>query len=369
MQRLRVGVVGVGGIARWHIRGYQRCEGMDVVAAADVRTEALEQVREAFGIAHTYTDYREMLAKEALDLVSVCTPNDMHYPVAMAAIERGLDVYCEKPLALTLEQAREMATAAAEAGIRTGVNFSHRITPASRFAREILTSGALGAIFRVAAVYAAGWPQYAERPFTWRNDAARAGFGGMGDMGSHIMDMMLWWLDTDVTSLAAHAKTFVPERADPIRDKRVKVTTEDQGSLLLQYGNGAMGYLCGSYVFTGRGYDQRAEVYGSEGGLMYDQQRPYELQLWLPEEQMAPFTVIRRGGVSDRPYHTVLVPERLHGKDEAGPRSIVEAFAQSLQTGQASDLVPTFEDGLRVQEVLEASARAAASRAWVDLPL
>jgi predicted dehydrogenase len=160
----------------------------------------------------------------------------------------------------------------------------------------------------------------------------------------------------------------VPQRDDPIGGKRSNVTTEDQGSLLLQYGNGAMGYLCGSYVFTGRGYDQRVEVYGSEGGLMYDQQRPYELQLWLPEEQMAQFIVIRRGGAADRPYHTVLVPERLHGKDGTGPGSIVEAFAMSLQAGP-SDLVPSFEDGLRVQEVLEASARAAASRAWVDLPL
>jgi len=369
MQKVRVGIVGVGGIAKWHIRGYQRCEGIDVVAACDVRPEALAEVREAFDIQHTYADYCEMLAKEPLDLISVCTPNDMHYPVTMAAIERGLAVFCEKPLALTFAQAREMTKAAAEAGVRTGVNFAHRITPASRFAREIVGSGVLGNIYRVAAVYAAGWPRYAERPFTWRNDAARAGFGGMGDMGSHIMDMMLWWLDTDVSSLAAHARTFVPEREDPVSGERVQVTTEDQGSLLLQYGNGAMGYLCGSYVFTGRGYDQRAEVYGSEGGLMYDQQRPYELQLWLPEEQMARFTVIRHGGVPDRPYHTVLVPERLHGKDGAGPGSIVEAFAKSLRTGQPNDLVPTFEDGLRVQEVLEASARAAASRAWVDLPL
>jgi len=287
MQKVRVGIVGVGGIAKWHIRGYQRCEGIDVVAACDVRPEALAEVREAFDIQHTYADYCEMLAKEPLDLISVCTPNDMHYPVTMAAIERGLAVFCEKPLALTFAQAREMTKAAAEAGVRTGVNFAHRITPASRFAREIVGSGVLGNIYRVAAVYAAGWPRYAERPFTWRNDAARAGFGGMGDMGSHIMDMMLWWLDTDVSSLAAHARTFVPEREDPVSGERVQVTTEDQGSLLLQYGNGAMGYLCGSYVFTGRGYDQRAEVYGSEGGLMYDQQRPYELQLWLPEEQFA----------------------------------------------------------------------------------
>lgn len=369
MRKVRVGIVGAGGIARWHIRGYRRCEGFEVVAACDVRPEALEQVREEFGVPRTYADYSDLLAHEELDLVSICTPNDMHYPVAMVAIERGLAVFCEKPLALTYTQAREMTEAAAQAGVRTGVNFSHRITPASRLAREIVRSGALGTIYRVAAVYAAGWPNYADRPFTWRNDAARAGYGGMGDMGSHIMDMMMWWLGTDVSSLTAHMRTFVPERDDPASGRRVQVTTEDQGSLLLQYGNGAMGYLCGSYVFTGRGYDQRAEVYGSEGGLMYDQQRPYELQLWLPEEQMAGFTVARRGGTPDRPYHTVLVPERLHAKDDRGPRSIVVAFAESLQTGEEDDLVPTFEDGLRVQEVLEASARAAASGTWVDLPL
>ena len=369
MAMLRVGIVGTGGIARSHMRAFGRCPQVQVVAACDVSADALDRFGQGFGIKRTYRDYAQMLDREELDLISICTPNDMHYFVVMAACAQGLHIFCEKPLALTYSQAREMTEAARRAGIRTGVNFSHRITPASRLAHEIIRSGALGEIYRVAAVYAAGWPQYAQRPYTWRNDAAKAGYGGMGDMGSHIMDMMMWWLDTDVSALAAHTKTFVPERTDAATGKRVPVTTEDQGSLLLQYGNGAMGYLCGSYVFTGRGYDQRAEVFGAEGGLMYDQQRPHELQLWLPEEQMGAFTVIRRGGTPDRPYHTVLVPERYHARDDRGPRSIALAYVEALLADREDDLVPTFEDGLRVQEVLEACSRAAISRAWVDLPL
>ena len=192
---IKVGIIGTGGIAKYqHIPSYQKMPGYEIAAACDANQDSLEQAQEQFGIPQGYADYRDLLTNEKLDLVSICTSNDMHYHIAMAAIENGLDVYCEKPLAMNLAEARAMYEAATAKGLVTGVNFSHRRTPAARLAKEILDSGALGDLYYVAAVYAAGRPDYAELPGTWRNQRDKAGFGGLGDMGAHIIDMMRWWL-------------------------------------------------------------------------------------------------------------------------------------------------------------------------------
>ena len=322
------------------------------------------------GIERLYRDYEEMLDKEDLDIVSICTSNNMHYPTAMAAIERGIDIYCEKPLAMNLAEAREMYDAATERKIKTGVNFGHRHTPACQLAKEIIANGALGKIHYVSALYAAGSPDFGSRPGTWRQMRELAGFGGLGDMGAHIIDMMMWWLGSDITDVVSQMQTIVPERISQATGQPMKVTTEDQGDLLVRYANGAMGTIFGGYTFTGRGYDQRVEVYGSEGGMMYDQQHPYELQVYLKPEYLKRYTVIRTGGTRDRPYTTILVPERLHGTDYDGkPRTMLMDYLDAYRTADDWIFSPGFREGLKVQEVLEAAAQSSLARCWISLPL
>ena len=372
LKPLKVGIIGAGGIGRhYHIPSYLRSGNVQIVAACDINDEALEQIRAEHGVNQLVHDYLQLLESD-IDIVSVCTSNDMHHPVVMAAIEKGLDIYCEKPLALTLSEAREMYEAARDKGIKTGVNFSHRRTPAAQLAKEIISSGALGNIHYVSAVYAAGAPSYAKGPGTWRNDRARAGFGGLGDMGSHMIDMMLWWLGTDITAVAAQLSTVIKERVSRDTGKPMPVTTEDHGNFLVQYANGALGYFCGSYMFTGRGYDQRVEVYGTEGGLMYNQQRPYELDVFLPPEALKQYVVIRHGGTPDTPYTTIHVPERLHGivPGTLGQRrTVLMDYVDAYRADGPFQFSPNFYDGMQVQQVLEACQISQDTRRWVDLPL
>ena len=151
----------------------------------------------------------------------------------------------------------------------------------------------------------------------------------------------------------------------------MRVTTEDQGTLLMTYSNGAMGYLCGGYTFTGRGYDQRAEVYGNKGGLMYDQQRPFELQVHLAEEYLDRYTVIREGGTRDTPYTTILVPERHHGlvPGQSVRRTVLMDYVDAYRAEGPFDFAPGFLEGMKVQEVLEAVRQADRARCWISLPL
>jgi len=370
---LRVGIVGAGGIARhYHLPSYRRCEGVQVVAACDVDKAALQAMKDEHDVRKLYKDYRELLANERLDILSICTTNDMHYPVAMAAIERGVDIYCEKPLAMTYAQAREMHDAAQAKGIKTGVNFSHRRTPACQLAKEIVDSGALGKIHYVSAIYAAGSPDFASRPGTWRQMREYAGFGGLGDMGAHVIDMMLWWLGCDVHGVAAQMATIVPQRLSHDTGKPMQVTTEDHGHLLLDYSNDALGYLLGGYTFTGRGYDQRVELYGTDGGLMYNQQRPYELLVYLKSEYLERYTILRAGGTRDTPYTTILVPERLQGVSPGASgarRTVLMDYVDAYRAPGEFSFSPGFREGMRVQEVLEAARRAEQARCWVSLPL
>ncbi len=371
---VRVGIVGCGGIARnYHVPSYLANPRVRIVAACDVSAQAVEAMQGLVNtIEYTNTDYRRWMTEADVDLVSICTSNDMHYEVAMAAIERGLDIYCEKPMALTYAQAREMYEAASRAGIRTGVNFSHRRTPAARLVKELLEAKAVGDLYHVSALYAAGSPTYAQAPGTWRNVREKAGFGGLGDMGSHMLDMVHWWTGADVTQLTATMRTFVPERIDRDTGAPMRVTTEDEGLVLLEYSDGALGHLCGGYTFTGRGYDQRAEIYGTEGGLMYDQQHPYELKVFLPGEALAPYTVTERGGTPDNPYTTILVPERLQGLRPGqvpARRTVLMDFVDAYLAEGEFYFEPGFREGLFVQEVLEAARRADESRSWIRLPL
>jgi predicted dehydrogenase len=369
-EQIRVGVIGAGGIARgYHLGSYARAGGTQVVAVCDVDEGALEVTREVLGVQHTYLDYREMLTAERLDLVSVCTPNDMHYPVVMAAIAQGVDAFCEKPLAMTVSEAQEMVAGAEAKGLKTGVNFAHRRTPAAMLAREILASGVLGPVHYVSAVYAAGGSDYASRPGTWRNQKELAGYGGLGDMGSHVLDMTMWWLDADVVDVTSTTRTYVPQRVSRATGQPMRVTTDDQGMLLMAYSNGAMGYLCGSYMFTGRGYDQRIEVYAANGGMMYNQQRPNELDVCMPAAALAPYTVLRKGGAPDTPYTTILVPERLTDRIPGveGRRTVLMDFLDAYRATGVFRFTPGFAEGLKVQQVLEASRLAEETRSWVRL--
>ncbi len=131
--------------------------------------------------------------------------------------------------------------------------------------------------------------------------------------------MVDWWLGEDPVAVTAQTRTIVPERADRDGSLPVRVTTEDQGQLLLSYPAGTMGYVYGGYCFTGRGYDQRIEVYGSEGGLMYSQQHSYELDVFLPAEALKEYQVVRRGGTTDTPYTASWCPSGCTARCPASP--------------------------------------------------
>ncbi len=375
---LRVGIVGAGGIARGqHIPGYRLCDAVEVVALCDVDETALREVGEMVGATRLTSDYEALVGMDDLDVVDICTYPNTHHPIAMAAIAQSKHVFCEKPLALTYPLAREMTEAAEAAGLVTGVGFTHRLTPAAQLAHHLVSSGALGELYQVVAVYSMGHAGFLHRPMRERATRAVTGGGPLFELGPHMVDMIRWWTGTEISAVCAQNRTFVRKRRWIGTGEWADVDIEDASTFLADLDDGAMAVFSHSSAVTGRNFDQRVEVYGSRGALLYDQARPYELRACIGEEMVElcsgyglydPLWGLYR---QEEPYPVLPVPRRfvdtVPGAQEGRPvRSFVPAFVDSIR-GAPSPLLPTFCDGMQAQQVLDAVLLSAAERRWVDV--
>ncbi len=377
---VRVGIVGLGGIARGqHIPGYLMSEGTEIVAFCDANDDVLQDMGQDYGISFLTTDYRDLVASAEIDAVSVCTWPNTHYEISMAAIEQGKHVFCEKPLALNFQQAQEMHNAAQAAGVETAVGFSHRLTPAAHLAYHIVSSGDLGIIYQVVAVYSAGGADFAGRPMRPRLTRAVNGGGPLFEMGPHMVDMVRWWTGKEVTSVCAQHRTFVPQRQWAETGEWATVEVEDSSNVLADMEGDTTAVFMQSFAVTGRNFDQRVEIYGSEGALLYDQARPYELQACIGTDMVricADYGMYDpRYGLyrQETAYPVIPVPteylDAVPGARGGKPkRTLVPAFVEAIR-GERPYILPGFYEGMRAQEVLDAAVLSADERRWVDLPL
>jgi predicted dehydrogenase len=345
-------MIGTGGWgANGHLAAYHQSPRTRIVALCDVNPRNLTLAAERFGVTATYGDYRELLEREDLDAVDVSTPNNVHAEISLAALRRRLNVLCEKPLALNRIEAREMAAAARKAEVKTAVNFTYRNVPAARFIRDIIQSGEIGDVYHLVATYNQGWLVDRASPRVWRLDKATSGTGVLGDLGSHLIDLARFWVG-DFRRVVGHLKTFVAERPLPGGGGSAPVDVDDAASFLAEFTNGATGAFFCTRFACARANAQRAEVYGTKGGLVYDNERPDEIQF-----------AIGRFMASQRRYCGMPVP-----------RPIVETrtttmaqFVADIADGTSN--TATFDDGVACQEVLDAVEHSGKTGGWVGIPL
>jgi predicted dehydrogenase len=325
----------------------------EIVAVCDIDRERARSVAADWGAPLVCDTEAELLALPAVDAVSICTPNDRHFPQAMAALAAGKHVMCEKPLAMTLDEARQMQAAAA--GVVTGVNFRYRWIPAARFVSDLVAAGALGRIYHGVFHYFNGWLADPNAPAAWRTMRAQTGSGALGDLGSHIIDLAALWLG-EAVRVRGDLTTYTPERPTP-DGGRLAVDVDDAASFTIDYQSGAVGQFLATRCALGRGNYQRVELYGSEGAVVYEFEKADRgadrVQLCLGRAQA------RHGG-----YSTVEVsPEHLLGK----PSGPILEFVAAIRAGRPA--APDFADGLRCQEIMTAVERSAAEGRTIALPL
>ena len=376
MKKFRSCVVGIGFIGAAHIEALRRLPNVEVVALA-TRSNWAEKAA-ALGVPRGYRDYREMIETEKPDVVHVCTPNSLHYDVAMFAMEHGCHVVLEKPLTMDVGQAEALVSRAKELGLVTGVNFNCRFYPMVVQMREMIKNGDLGDIFTVNGVYQQDW-LLLDTDYSWRVDPEISGASrAFGDIGSHWVDAVESATGLRVTELLADSAIFHKTRKKPTKPidtfsgmalrpedyEEVPIHTEDYMTVLLHFDNGAHGSVTVSQVMAGRKNQMRIEVGGSKAALCWDSENSNAM--WLG----------RRDGYNGEIVKdpSILTPAAASassypgGHVEGFPDTFKQNFAAiyaAIADGDASARgFARFEDGLREMRVLDAVMRSVHSRGW-----
>jgi len=327
------------------------------------------------GWTATETDWHALIKRDDVDLVDVCTPGYLHAEIAIAALEAGKHVLCEKPLANTLAEAEDMAAAAARAatrGVRAMTGFNYRRVPAVALARQLVTEGRIGQLRHVRASYLQDWLVDPSFPLTWRLQRERAGSGALGDLGAHIVDLTQYLTGELIAGVSAVTATFVAERplaeAPGAAPRSGPVTVDDAAVFTARLSSGALASFEATRFATGHKNQLRIELNGDRGSLAFDLERLNELEFYdrADESTEAGF---RRIGVTE-PGHPYLSawwpPGHVLGWEHTFThevRDLVTAIAAG------SDPAPSFQDGLQVQRVLAAVEQSAARESsWTPVP-
>ena len=353
--RIRVGVIGSSFGAEVHIPGFQSLPEYQVVGIASGRRERAEATARQFGIPFATDDYRELLARADVDMVSVATPVYLHHPVTVDAFAAGKHVLCEKPLALNRQQGAEMLAAARDSGKAHMVNYELRFLPGRQKIKELLDAGYVGEPRMVVGEFFGPFKGMHGRDVPWDWLAVRSlGGGFFGAKGCHYVDLYRWWFG-EVTGVYATLETKEPLRKVPGAEQWRPVETEDCFIVMLRTERGVQGTICVSRVVR-HGTGGRIMVYGSEGTLI------------LTDEGL--LTGARRG---DKRQEPLLTPGQMPqaGITGAGPQVAFPRLAREMARAirEGVRVAPDMEDGLRAQEVTDAIFRSSAERRWVGLPL
>ncbi len=325
------------------------------------------------------TDWKAVVQRDDVQLVDICTPGSSHAEIAIAALAAGKHVLCEKPLANTVAEARSMTAAARDAraaGVRTMVGFNYRRVPAVAFARQLVAAGRIGTVRQVRAQYLQDWIVDPEFPLVWRLRADEAGSGALGDIGAHIVDLTQFVTGQRLTGVNALLETFVKQRPLPSASSGLTasggsevgdVTVDDAALFFGRLDGGAIATYEATRFATGRKNAIRVEINGSTGSLAFDLERLNELE-YLDGTEDPELQGFRRVVVTE-PGHPYLSgwypPGHMLGWGDTFVHEVKD-LVDAVAAGQ--DPLPSFEDGLQVQLVLDAVQRSAADRGcWTEV--
>lgn len=383
MKKQRIGMIGYKFMGKAHSNAYRslpmffpKAPKLDMAVICGRNEEAVGQAAEQLGWSESMTDWRDLLAREDIDVIDINAPSDAHKEITLAAVKAGKHIFCEKPLALTLADSREMLQAVEEAGIAHMVGFNYRFSPAVRLAKKLVESGRLGKIYHFRACFLQDWIIDPDFPLVWRLQKEIAGSGSHGDLGAHLIDLA-HFLVGDVKEVIGMSETFIKERpiaaemtglsAKGSKDgPRGKVTVDDATLFLARFENGAMGNFEATRFAAGHRSTNAFEINGSLGSVKFDFERMNELEVYFTsdDEDVQGF---RRVLATD-PAHAYAEawwpPGHTIGFEHTFIHEMLE-FSTAIEEGRLPE--PNFRDGVKCQAVLEAVERSIDERRWVQL--
>ncbi len=383
MKQFNVGMVGYKFMGKAHSQAYRDAAMFfpdapkAVMKAICGRDKAgVEQAAAQFGWESHLTDWRELVTRQDIDVIDINAPSNVHKEIAIAAAKAGKHIFCEKPLALTLTDSREMLAAAEHAGIKHMVGFNYRFAPAVQLAKKLIEEGRIGKIYHFRAWFLQDWIVDPEFPLVWRLDKTVAGSGSHGDLGAHLIDMAHYLLG-DMEEVIGMSETFIKERPMPssmtgLSAKGSKdapkgpVTVDDATLFMTRFASGALGSFEATRYAPGHRCTNSFEINGSKGSVKFDFERMNELSVYFTDdaEDVQGF----RRVIATDPAHAYMEawwpPGHTIGYGQTFTHEVVELLHALSEDRQP---VPNFHDGVKCQAVLEAVDRSIDERRWVRI--
>jgi len=368
MKEYGVGIIGYGFIGRVHTYSYRNipfyyrdppCK-TKLIGVCTSRPETAQKAKEQGGFLFATTDYRELLERDDIQIINCCVPNYLHKEVVIEALKAGKHVYCEKPLALNLQEAKEIYKVAENSGVKHHITFQYRFIPAVMRAKQLIDEGAIGEIFSIRGVHlhSSCVIQPPKRAYSWKAEYEKVGGGVLVDLGSHLIDLTRYLLGE-----FKRVNGFVKNFTSP--DKR----TDDLAIMNVEMENGAVGTLEASKMATGTNDDLRLEIHGKKGAIRINSMTPNWLEFYDNTEPDAPIGGAKGFKKIDTVQKYPEPPGIPMPKFPIGwiryHVACLHSFLNAIAKDEESS--PNFKDGLEVQRIIEATYDSARNKKWTEI--
>jgi len=352
-KQVRIGVAGFGGIGNYHAMGIRANPHAEIVAIQDANPGALQRARESFPEAAVHESFEAFLDTPRLDGIVIGTPNHLHAEYSIAALKHGLHVMCEKPIAMNPKEAARMVKAVRQSRRIGMTNFGYREVPAFRFARDLFKRGEFGTVHRVHAQFLQGFLRDPNAPINWRNQKQYAGYGSMGDLGSHMIDAVRFITGASPRRAVGVHKVNVRTKINPATGKPARVTADTDSQFFVDYG-GFVASFETSQVDYGRDVPPRIVLNGSKGTFCVS----------CADRMACELAVDGGGSKKSLPaqWTRIEVPKKYRSEIPFGNHFIL-AIRRELRD------YPTFEDGRIAQVTLDAIDRSMHTKKWETINL
>jgi predicted dehydrogenase len=371
-KEINIGIVGAQFMGRAHSNAwYDVAQFYDLPftpvrrAACDILPAAEDDFAKRLGWLSFETSWEAMVNRDDIDVIDICTPNNSHMPIAVAAAKAGKHVICEKPAAMNAGEAMQMMNAAEAAGVKHMMAFNYRRLPAIGLAKKMISDGKLGQIHHFNAVYYQDWLVDPDFPWVWRHDVKMAGSGAHGDMNAHTVDLARF-LVGEIESVCGEERVFIDKRKIQETNGYGIVTADDATAFLARFTSGASGNFIATRFATGRKNYLRLEIFGSRGSLIFNLERLNELDYYSRDDHSA-----------EQGFRNIMVTENEHpyikkwwppGHIIGWEHTFIHEIGDFLMAiANNEKIAPDFGDGYKCQKVLDAVMESSKSRKWIDI--
>ncbi|HET7615419.1 MAG TPA: Gfo/Idh/MocA family oxidoreductase [Bacillales bacterium] len=344
-------------------------------AIAGRRESAVKKAAADLGWKEYETDWRKLLERADIDLIDIVTPNNTHAEMAIAAAEAGKHVICEKPLAMSVEEAERMAEAVRKNGVVHMISHNYRFAPAVQYAKQLISEGRLGKIYHIRAQYLQDWIMDPSFPLVWRLRKEVTGSGALGDIGAHIIDLARFLIG-EFSEISSTMETFIKERplgemsgglnAEAEGDSKGEVNVDDAAAFLARFESGALGVFEATRFAAGNRNGNRFEINGEKGSVRWDLENMNNLEVYFTDDEPGQqgFRTVHCTE-EEHPYAGAYWPAGHIIGYEHTFINLINELLKGIEDGRSPS--PNFEDGLRNQIVLDAVERSASERKWVEV--